>query len=266
MAAIVTDELVPGSFALEIGGYEQSHVSLENPETMFYDYMRRIGAVVDRIRMPGAPIIAVHLGAGALTLPRYIAVTRPGSEQHVIELEHDLVGFVCEHLPLPAGTRLAVHSGDAAAQVAELRGGRGGGPDARGHDGARPGAGLGAPADIVVCDVYRGTTTPRHLMTTEFYASVAQLLAPDGVIVVNVADDPGMPALRIHLAAIAPVAPHMLVAATRALVDTGDAGNAVIVASPSPDVLAWADGMRVTGPHPGVVLSSADGPVLHELP
>jgi hypothetical protein len=37
-----------------------------------------MGHVIDQLRMPGEPITALHLGAGALTIPRYVVATRPG--------------------------------------------------------------------------------------------------------------------------------------------------------------------------------------------
>jgi hypothetical protein len=241
LAEISPDPVVPGSFVLAIGGTVQSHVSLGDPGTLFYDYVRRIGNAIDRIRMPGEPITAVHLGAGALTLPRYVQATRPESEQHVVELEENLVDFVTAHLPLPDGTDLAVHPGDAALRLADLA------------------PFLGGQADLVVADLYQGTTTPPHLRTTAFFERAADLLVPDGVLAVNVADDDGLPALREQLAALAPVLPHLLVHGPASVLRDARTGNAVVLASRSPAVLGWGDPLRLAGPHPGAVLSTADG-------
>ena len=62
----------------------------------------------------------VHLGAGALTLARYLQATRPGSEQLAVEFERGLLDEVTARLPLPAGSRLTVREGDAAEVVAAL--------------------------------------------------------------------------------------------------------------------------------------------------
>ncbi|MGD8166157.1 spermidine synthase [Herbiconiux sp. P16] len=250
LAEIAPDPVVPGSFVLSIGGTVQSHVSLGDPGTLFYDYVRRIGNAIDRIRMPGEPITAVHLGAGALTLPRYVQVTRPESEQHVVELEENLVDFVLAHLPLPAATELAVHPGDAAERLADLA------------------PFLGGQADLVIADLYQGITTPPHLRTTAFFERAADLLVPDGVLAVNVADDEGLPALREQLAALTPVLPELLVIGPASVLREAHTGNAVVLASRSPELLGWADPLRLAGPHPGAVLSSADGSLdrlLHAL-
>ncbi len=247
VAEITALSALPGSFVLSIGDVAQSHVWLNDPASLFYDYVRRIGTAIDCLRLPGQPVTAVHLGAGALTLPRYVQATRPDSEQHVVELEENLVAFVTDRLPLPAGTSLAVHPGDAAERVEALA------------------PFLGGQADLVVSDLYRGITTPPHLTTTAFFRVTARLLTPEGVLVINVADDPGAPALRAQLAQLAPVFDHVLVTGPSTVLQDAEAGNAVIVASRSPRVLEWAPSLRAAGPHPGLVLSSAEGSVLARL-
>ena len=240
LAQIAHDPLLPGTFTLAVAGAVQSHVDLGDPSSLFHDYVRRLGNAIDRIRLPGEPLVVVHLGAGALTLARYVQATRPGSEQHVVELEADLVPFVTEHLPLPSGTDLTLHPGDAADRVAAL---------------ARPGI-LGGRADVVLADLYRGTTTPAHLTTSAFFADAARLLAPEGVLAVNVADDDGLPALRHQLTGLREVfGCIVLLGPTRVLTDAR-AGNAVVLASHSPALLGWASALRAAGPHPGLVITA----------
>ena len=122
-AVIEPDRWVPGSFTLIVGGTPQSHVNLDDPAELFFEYIQRMGHVIDQLGMPGEPITAVHLGAGAFTLPRYIHATRPGSRQQVIELEMDLVDLVREQLPLPRDAQIRVRHGDARETLAKLPGG-----------------------------------------------------------------------------------------------------------------------------------------------
>ena len=170
-AVIEPDDFTDGGFVLSIGGAEQSHVNLADPEDIFYEYLRRIGHVVDLAAPWGEPITALHLGAGALTLARYIQATRPGSVQYAVELERELLDFVLEQLPLPDGTRLHTLIGDARDALAEL------------------------PAelrfDVVILDIFSGPEAPEHLACTEFYEEAAALLTPRGVLIVNVGDEPG---------------------------------------------------------------------------
>ena len=166
-----TAELVPDldrtdSWLLFVDGVPQSGVDLADPGYLEFEYVRRIGHVADLAFPPGEPLRVLHLGGGALTLPRYLQHTRPGSRQLVAELDDALTGLVREHLPLPAGHRIRVRAADARA-VAES---------------VHP-----ASYDLVIADVFAGAVTPAHLTTAEFTAATARALRPGGVYAVNVA-------------------------------------------------------------------------------
>jgi hypothetical protein len=172
-----TAELVPDldraeSWLLFIDGVPQSGVDLADPGYLEFEYVRRIGHVADLAFPPAEPLRVLHLGGGALTLPRYLQHTRRGSRQLVAELDDALTGLVREHLPLPAGHRIRVRAADARA-VAES---------------VRP-----ASYDLVIADVFAGAVTPAHLTTAEFTAATARALRPGGVYAVNVAGGPSSP-------------------------------------------------------------------------
>ena len=119
-AEIHPDGFSDHGYVLEIGGAEQSHVDIADPGYVFYEYLRRIANTVDALAPAGEPITAAHLGAGALTLVRYIQATRPGSRQVAVDIEPELMGFVTDRLPLPAGTDCQLVVGDAREQLANL--------------------------------------------------------------------------------------------------------------------------------------------------
>jgi spermidine synthase len=157
------------SWLLFIDGVPQSGVDLADPGYLEFEYVRRIGHVADLLFPPGEPLRALHLGGGALTLPRYLQHTRPGSRQLVAELDDALTGMVREHLPLPAGHRIRVRAADARAVV----------------ESVKP-----ASYDLVIADVFAGAVTPAHLTTAEFTAATRRALRPGGVYAVNVAAGP----------------------------------------------------------------------------
>src|SRR5690554_2928382 len=128
-----------GGWELDVDGTPQSHVDLDDPTHLHFEYVARMGAVIDLLRMPRQPLTAVHLGAGAMTLPRYVDATRPGSRQQVIELEPTLVELVRAELPLPRGAAIRVRIGDARAGLGRL-----------------PAAMVGN-VDLLVSDVYAGS-------------------------------------------------------------------------------------------------------------
>lgn len=82
--ARIVPSRIDGGYELEVDGTPQSHVDLDDPGTLRFEYVARMGAVIDLVRGPREPVTAVHLGAGALSLPRYVAHTRPGSRQQVV--------------------------------------------------------------------------------------------------------------------------------------------------------------------------------------
>ncbi|WP_230007350.1 spermidine synthase [Microbacterium sp. Bi128] len=239
IARVTASTFVSGS-ELVVDGTPQSHVDLDDPTHLHFEYVARMGAVIDRLRMPGQPLTAVHLGAGALTLPRYVEATRPGSRQQVIELEPALWDLVRENIPLPRGAAIRVRIGDARAGVGRLP------------------AGLRGAVDLLVSDVYSGAQTPAHLTTVEFYREAAALLAPDGVLLVNVSDGPGLAFARRQVATIREVLSEVIVLAEVQVLKGRRFGNLVVAASAAPLPVEWLPRLMAAGPHPAKVAQGAE--------
>ena len=79
VAELVADIDRPRAWTLLVDGTPQSHVDLDDPQHLEFEYMRRLGHLVDLAAPAGEPLRVLHLGGGALTLPRYLARARPGS-------------------------------------------------------------------------------------------------------------------------------------------------------------------------------------------
>ena len=62
-AVIEPDRWVKGAFALVVDGTPQSHVNVDDPTELFFEYVQRIGHVIDQLGTSASPITAVHLGA-----------------------------------------------------------------------------------------------------------------------------------------------------------------------------------------------------------
>src|SRR5215218_4457580 len=119
-AELLADADRDGSWMLLVNGTPQSHVDLDDPTHLEFEYVRRMGHVLDLAGEPGTPLDVVHLGGGALTLPRYVDATRPGSRQRVMEIDAPLTELVREHLPLPHRARIRVRAADARAGLVSL--------------------------------------------------------------------------------------------------------------------------------------------------
>jgi spermidine synthase len=239
-AVIEPDRWVPGSYQLVVDGTPQSHVDLDDPTRLFFEYVQRMGNVIDLLREPGEPITAVHLGAGAMTLPRYIAATRPGSRQQVIELESELVELVREQLPLPRSAQIRVRHGDAREVVGKLA------------------AGLRGTVDLLIVDIFSGARTPAHVTSVEFYREAVSLLRPDGVVLVNVADGPPLSFARGQAATLGSVVEHVAALAETQVLKGKRFGNIVLVGSNAALPLDWLPRLLASGPHPAKAVAGAE--------
>ena len=121
-AELLRDADRRAAWMLLVDGVPQSHVDLEDPGYLDFEYVRRLGHVIDTAAPPGQPLRVLHLGAGALTLARYVAASRPGSPQLAVEVDAALVDLVRLRLPLRragsgsgSGTRGRCSSGCGAA-------------------------------------------------------------------------------------------------------------------------------------------------------
>jgi spermidine synthase len=195
---------------LLVNGTPQSHVDLDDPAHLEFEYVRRMGHVLDLAAEPGAPLDVVHLGGGGLTLPRYVAVTRPGSRQRVVEIDQPLTDLVREHLPLPRGARIRVRADDARVGLSAL------------HTGSQ---------DVVLTDVFAGARTPAHLTSAEFAAEAHRVLRPGGVYAGNVADGPPLRFARAQAATLRSVFRHVCLLAEPGTLRGRRFGNLVAVAS-----------------------------------
>jgi hypothetical protein len=247
-ARIRPDGYSEHGFALDIGGIEQSHVDLEDPTVIRHEYLRRIAHIADSCASPARPLRVCHLGAGALTLVRYVQATRPGSAQVVVEIERELPDLVIGALPLPAGTDLQIVIGDAAEEIAAMPGGA---------------------FDLVVVDVFSGESTPEHLAGAGFFASVLAHLDTQGVMAVNVGDDAGLRFFAAQARALDAATEAAGLGGVWTLADAHavgslEEGNLVLAAGPGLERSRGADPERLRerwlagGPHPAVVLDPAE--------
>ncbi|HWL59319.1 MAG TPA: fused MFS/spermidine synthase [Microbacteriaceae bacterium] len=240
LAELRPDRWRHGAVELIIDGTPQSHVCLDDPTALFFEYVQRMGHVIDLVRPAGQPITAVHLGAGALTLPRYIGATRPGSRQQVIELDRDLVDLVREELPWDRAAGIRVRYGDARATLARLP------------------AALRGTVDVLVVDVFAGAQTPAHVTSGEFYREAAAFLAPDGVLLVNVADGPPMPYARSQAVTVGEAVGPVLALAETGVLKGRRFGNVVLAAVPAGIPNHWHATLLGAGPYPAGVLGGEE--------
>lgn len=226
-------------WVLVVDGTPQSAVDLDDPRRMSFSYMRHMGHVIDLAFPEHAPITALHLGAGALTLPRFVDATRPRSRQQVIELERGLVDLVRRAAPLPAGASIRIRYGDARAELDRLP------------------RGLAAACDLAIVDVFAGPRTPAHVTSVEFFTALAGFVAPGGVVLVNVADGHELRFSRGVVAGARHVFGHALIVADPAVLKGRRFGNLTLAVAREPLELPGLARLAASGFPPATVLGDA---------
>lgn len=238
VAELVQDPDRPQSWTLLLDGTAQSHVDLADPEHLEFEYVRRIAHVVDETVPAPAPLRVLHLGGGAWTLARYLAATRPGSAQTVVELDAALAELVGHRLPGPGELDgLRVVTAEARASLERFPAGS---------------------FDVVVLDVFAGARTPAQVTTAEFVRSVRRVLAPTGMHVANLGDGAPWPFLPGQIATAGAAFAHLALVAAPDVLRGRRFGNAVLVGSdrelPVPGLVRRA----AADPFPARVLDDHD--------
>jgi spermidine synthase len=233
VAELVPDADRPRSWTLVVNGTPQSHVDLDDPAYLDFEYVRRLGHLTDLAAPAGRPLRVLHLGGGGLTLARYVAATRPRSSQQVAEIDAALVDLVRRHLPLDRTARIRVRTGDARAILTR------------------------APEDafdLVVSDVYAGGRSPAHLTSVEFFTAAARTLRAGGLFAANLADGAPLSFARAQVATLRAVLPEACLIADPAVLRGRRFGNLVLVAGRVAPPVADLTRRAAGDPFPGRVL------------
>jgi spermidine synthase len=220
-ARVVADPVRNSGRVLMLDTLRHSYVDLDDPTYLEFEYVRAVAAVSDVIAPEGEPLSALHIGGGGLTVPRYLAAVRPGTESLVVEVDPGVVDIDREQLELETSSRLRVRVADGRVGLTEEAAGE---------------------RDLVVGDAFGGLSVPWQLTTREALSLVDRAMTDDGVYVVNLIDNPPLGFVRAELATMRAVFPHVLLLARGPVLNGVDGGNLVAVASrrplPSDDILA----------------------------
>lgn len=214
-AELVKDPYRRNAYLVKINGVESSHIDLDDPRSLDFEYMRWMAALVEE-RFPPGPqtrVRLLHLGAGAGTLARYFAAGYPAGRQVAVELDAQLAERSREWFALPRAPQLRIRVGDARAVTESL------------HEHSR---------EVVTRDVFADAVTPAALTTVEFVAHVHRVLVPGGVYVVNCGDTRALTESRLDAAAMLTAFSHVAIVADSAMLKGRQRGNVVLAASDSP--------------------------------
>jgi spermidine synthase len=209
-----------------------SFVDIDDPTFLSFWYVRRL---VDAIESAPAADHIVYLGGGALTIPRYVRATAPGTAQTVFEIDGELIEVVETEMGLdrdvPEPIEIVV--GDARLSLLDV---------------------ADDSTDIVIGDAFGSRSVPFHLATEEFLHEIDRVLRPGGIYAANIIDGGGQKFLAAEAATLARVFDHVVVIRGEAVVD-GLRGNSVIIASDTPLDPARFDRLMRDAGDPGEVVT-----------
>jgi spermidine synthase len=208
---LVADTERPGGYMLLMDDVRQSYVDLTDPTYLDFEYMQYLASVLET--WPDGPLTVTHIGGGGLTLPRYLQAIRPGSVQLVLEPDTELTELIRARLPLPRHHRIRIRPVTGRAGIAALG---------------------DSSADLVVLDAYADGRVPASLSTVEFFAEVARVLRPDGLLLANLVDEPGFGYLRRVLAAMAVSFGELVLVTSNDVLRGRRFGNVVVAAARQP--------------------------------
>src|SRR5580693_5554422 len=232
------------AWMLLVDGTPQAHVDLDEPTHLEFEYVRRLGPVVDLAAADRAPLRVLHLGGGGLTLARYVAATRPGSSQLAAEADAEVAGLVRERLPLNQPGRSRTRAGRITVRVADAR--------------AVLEQVAAGSFDVVVADVFAAAQTPAHLTSAEFTAAAARALRPSGVYACNVGDGPPLAHARARAATVRSVFRHACVIAESGVLRGRRFGNLVIAGSSAELPVQALTRRALADPFPARVVAGAE--------
>jgi hypothetical protein len=194
-------------WVLLVDGVEQSYVDEADPTHLEFEYMQHFALVVDAALARPDPVRVVHLGGGALAMPRWVSATRPGSRQVVIESSREVLR-VASSLGAVPSCRVVV--GDAVDSMTTMR--------------ARM-------TDLVVWDLYDGPRAVTRCLSLEAVVLMHRLLRPGGLLILNVSDARPFDVVRPVLAALLTVCDDVLLLAEPSTLRGRRSGNCVLAGS-----------------------------------
>ncbi|HEX2834179.1 MAG TPA: fused MFS/spermidine synthase [Thermoanaerobaculia bacterium] len=163
----VSEETGAPLLALHLDHLLHSYADPDDPAHLEYGYLqhfRDVAAFQSRIKR--APRL-LFIGGGGYTLPRLIARTNPTATIDVVEIDPAVSRVARRWFGVPRTPRLRTINEDARWFALRAKG----------------------PYDAIFIDAFNDLSVPYHLTTREFSANIRDLLAPDGVVSVNVVDD-----------------------------------------------------------------------------
>lgn len=191
---------------LKLGQLAHNKVDMRDPANLKfpeqYAYMKIFGAMTDLVASEKSTLRTYFLGGGGYVLPRYVQRHWPGSHIEVVEIDPAVTDVAMEHLGLSRDHGMNIVHRDARNHVDDLLWRQQQGEEVGGFN-------------IIYGDTYNDLAVPFHLTTFEFNEKLRDLLADDGIYLLNMIDVPSSGRfLGAVYATLRKTFPHVYVLAT----------------------------------------------------
>ncbi|AZA11260.1 spermidine synthase [Corynebacterium gerontici] len=209
------DSFVPGAWEVLVNGVPSSHIH-PDPLVLEFEYMRWMASILawfEQTRVHQQQLRITHLGGGACSFARYCVARWPKARNTVVELDAQLTQLVRLWFDLPRAPQLKIRAEDARQAT----------------DGF-----VQASRDVIIRDVFAGSTTPENLSTIEFFRRVSSSLAPGGLYMANCGDHRDLQLAKSELRTMQQVFAHTACIADPAMLKGRRYGNIVLIGTDSP--------------------------------
>ncbi|WP_187975537.1 spermidine synthase [Corynebacterium poyangense] len=213
---VVRDDLISHSWLLKVNGVPSSHLHLEDPSYLDFEYMRWMAYAMESFvstYLDPTTLRITHLGGAGCSMARWCVDRWPQSRNTVVEFDAQLAQLVRRLFDLPRSPHLKIRADEARKVITS----------------ARP-----ASRDIIIRDVFDHAHTPTHFVTREFVSEVSRSLSPQGLYLANCGDHSDLHLARDEIATLASVFSEVAVIADPPMLKGRRYGNLVLIASHRP--------------------------------
>lgn len=242
-AMIEADPYGGNRYILKVNGVPSSHVDLDDPTYLDFEYMRwmepifTFGFPASDFDGRARKLRVLHLGGGGCSMARWVAASYENARQVVVELDAKLAELVRTSFDVPRAPLVRLRVGDAGQVLPTL------------SDDSR---------DVIIRDVFAGSTTPRELTTVDYARHAQRVLDGGGVYIMNCGDTADLAGAKAEAATLLEVFEHVAMIADPPMLKGRRYGNIVFLASDEPLTLgpAFERNLR-TAPLPAQLVSGA---------
>ncbi len=243
LAEIESDPYGANRYILKVNGVPSSHIDLDDPGYLDFEYMRWMEPIFTEGYRPedfdghARKLRVLHLGGGGCSMARWVASRYENARQVVVELDGKLAELVRTNFQVPRAPLVRLRVGDAGQVLPTL------------SDDSR---------DVIIRDVFAGSTTPRQLTTVGYARHAQRVLDTGGVYIMNCGDTADLGLARAEAATLLQVFSHVAMIADPPMLKGRRYGNIVFLASDEPLALgpAFERSLR-TAPLPAQLVSGA---------